>query len=551
MPLDSNLPTYYFKPPTNKSQPFDSTLLFTQFDSDPEPRYILRHPDPSSPTAKNCYAAALFDAYIPDVVFGEILVRPEWTHSTLSADEIRKNGGVPPPPAPVMPKEVTVQLYAPDQQIIIEEEKGSWGSADSYSFHMPQQTFRLPSASSLDYGANDPAADATTPQINFVWKRDGRKDLKCCVTGKSTDKGNKKKGGKEPPIIIAIFSDFRDLTIYEPNLQRVDMEDYKGLEVVLLLSATVVRDMWCGQKKDVFNAGEAPRKNSTGGGLLNRKSSMPLLGLGLGNNSAANVPPPVQPQPNGLLPGVLKTKRQQPPPQQPLRSTGVPAPDPRQQWEIDAETARLTKLYASEQHAEEARRKEKARRDEDEQRRIKKMLEQEDRERRKQQSTVDKESMRLMKMYGNQGSQAAARPVPQSQRQSAPSGWGQSVPAHLLPPRPQGRPPQQHSSGYGPYLQSNGLPSRPPAASQSSFLHGSGSRPPQSRPAHQHAASSSVNLSSSARPPQPPRPTSSRPPQPPRPASAAPPDLRPKKSSFWGFLGSPEPRLKPQKSVLF
>ena len=105
---------------------------------------------------------------------------------------------------------------------------------------IPQQTFRLPSASSLDYGSSDPAADATTPQIQFMWKRDGRKDLKCFVTGKSTDAGKKKKGGKEPAIIVAIFQDFKDLTIYEPNLHRVEIEDYKGLEVVLLLSATAI-----------------------------------------------------------------------------------------------------------------------------------------------------------------------------------------------------------------------------------------------------------------------------------------------------------------------
>ena len=173
MPLDSNLPTYYFKPAADKGRYSDSTLLFTQFDSDPEPRYILRQPEPSSPQGKNCYAAALFDAYTPDVVFGEVLVKPEWTQTTLSQEEIRKNGGVPPPPVPIIPKQVTVQLYDPDQQIVLEEQPGSWGNAPTYHFQMPQQTFRLPSASSLDYSANDPTAEATTPQITFLWKRMG------------------------------------------------------------------------------------------------------------------------------------------------------------------------------------------------------------------------------------------------------------------------------------------------------------------------------------------------------------------------------------------
>jgi hypothetical protein len=533
MPLDSNLPTYYFKPPPNdKTRGTDATLLFTQFDSDPEPRYILRYPDPTSPQGKNCYAAALFDAYIPDVVFGEVLVKPEWTHTTLSQDEIRKNGGVPPAPVPVIPKQVSVQLYAPDQQIVVEEQPGSWGNAATYHFQMPQQTFRLPSASSLDYSANDPAADATTPQINFLWKRDGRKDLKCFVTGKSTDNGKKKKGGREPPIIVAIFQDFKDLTIYEPNLHRVEMEDYKGLEVTLLLSATVVRDMWCGQKKDVFNSGEAPRKNSAGGGLLAKKPSIPLLTVSTANLPASSA----QLQANGL-PGKAKRQPSIPPPDA-AHPHGVPAPDPRQKWEIDAETARLQKLYTNERLADEAKRKERARRDEEEQKRIRKMLEQEEKETRKQQAAIDKESARLMKLYGHQPGLAPPRPQQPPQRQSFPP-WGHGPPPPQQPPRPQ----QQPRPSHGPYLQPNGLlggPSsgRPPAASQSSFFSGPGPRPqPQPRPQQPPSMSGAIA------------------PRPPRPVSEAPshsPELRPKKSSFWGFLGGdPQPRLRSQRSTMF
>ncbi|KIV99322.1 uncharacterized protein PV09_08982 [Verruconis gallopava] len=542
MPLDSNLPTYYFKPSNDKHRPYDSTLLFTQFDSEPEPRYILRQLDPTSPQSKGCYAAALFDAYTPDVVFGEILVKPEWTQPTLSQDEIRKNGGVPPPPVPIIPKEVTVQLYAPDQQIIVDEQPGSWNNASTYHFSMPQQTFRLPSASSLDYSTNDPAAEATTPQINFVWKRDGRKELKCFVTGKSTDKGKKKKGGKEPPIIVAIFEDFKDLTIYEPNLHRVEIEDYKGLEITLLLSATVIRDMWCGQKKDCFNTGAVPRKNSAGGGLLNRKSSMPLLGL---NASTANIASSSNSHllANGLSSKGKTSPQSIPPPSHP---PGVPAPDPRQQWEIDAETARLKRLYDEERKAEEARRRERERRDEEEARRIKKMLEQEEKERRKNQAAIDKESLRLMKLYGKQTGLAPPRPPPQPQRQSYPP-WGNSSPVSPpYPPRPPHQPPPQSNN---PYLQSNGLGRPPaPAASHSSFFHTTAPRPQQQphmppRPQqHPHPASmSSTNLMSGAVPSRPPRPV-----------SVAPPELKPKKSSLWSFLsGDPAPRLRTQKSTGF
>ena len=51
------------------------------------------------------------------------------------------------------------------------------------------------------------------------------------MTGKSTDT-NKKKGGKEPDIIVALLTSYRDLTIYESNLYRVKMED---LSTCLLL----------------------------------------------------------------------------------------------------------------------------------------------------------------------------------------------------------------------------------------------------------------------------------------------------------------------------
>ena len=54
------------------------------------------------------------------------------------------------------------------------------------------------------------------------------------MTGKSTDPTGKKKS-KEPDIAVALFAGLKEITIYEPNLYRVEMEDYKGLEVVLLL----------------------------------------------------------------------------------------------------------------------------------------------------------------------------------------------------------------------------------------------------------------------------------------------------------------------------
>jgi hypothetical protein len=97
------------------------------------------------------------------VLFGEVLVKPEWTQPSISAQEIRQNTGVPPAPQLVIPPTFTIQLYNPPQQVMVTEKKGSWGP-DTYTFTMPQWTFRTPSGSTLDRMTNDPTADATTPQ---------------------------------------------------------------------------------------------------------------------------------------------------------------------------------------------------------------------------------------------------------------------------------------------------------------------------------------------------------------------------------------------------
>lgn len=422
-----------------------------------------------------------------------MLVKPTWTQPSLSQEEIKKNGGVPPPPQPVIPQDFTVQLYNPDQQIVITEKPGSWGSQPSYTFEMPQYTFRTPSVSSLDRQHSDPAADATTPKIRFVWRHEGKlsKDLTCFLIGKSTDTQSKKKGGKEPGIAVAIFSGYRNLAIYEPNLHRVEMEDYKGLEIVLLLTATVIRDIYCGQLKDCFNVGEAPRKNS--GGLMPRKSSSPLL------NTAAGTAGPSQalPRPpsagksaavNGLYGRPVQPQMNATPSNQ--RPVPPPPPDPRAQWEIDAETARLRAQADSERRAEEQRRKERQKADEAEAKRIKKMIDAEEKERKRKQAEIDRETERLRKQYGDQSAlMPPPKPVlperhsaPGFFQQTNPSGWF-SGPQQQPPPQPQ-RPPQfpsRPSYPPNPYPQPRPQtflqqPYQNTAASQSSFF-GPGGQP--------------------------------------------------------------------------
>ncbi|EON68182.1 hypothetical protein W97_07331 [Coniosporium apollinis CBS 100218] len=464
--LDENLPTFFLKPSPD-SIAHHRAYYFSQHGSEPELAYSLKHLDPASPTSKNIYAAALFDSHSPDVLFAEVLVKPAWTQPTLSQEEIRKNGGVPPPPQPILPSDFTIQLYNPEQQVVVTQKTGTWSGSSSYefrlpqhTFRLPQHTFRLPSGSALDRSLHDPSADASTPKLNFVWKRESKlsKDFTCFLTGKSTDPQGRKKS-KEPDIAIALFSSLREVTIIESNLYRVDVEDPKGLEVVLLLGAAVIKDMYFGQMKDTFNIGETARKNS--GGLLGRKNSAPLDTAVSHPHAPARLSPPVQ---KGIGPGQLR-------------------------WEIEAETARLRQQQEAEERdrrrGEEIQRRERLRAEEAEAKRIRKMVEAEDKERRRRQAEVDKETERLRKKYGTQENLALTR-VPVPQRHSAPllrqpysRPAGPSQPQNWVP-RPvqavvQPRPPQQMRPVNGPYLQPAG---HRPSASTSTFFNGGGSLQP-------------------------------------------------------------------------
>jgi hypothetical protein len=319
---------------------------------------------------KNRYAAALYDAHNPEVLFGEVLLIPEWTQPTQSAEAVRLNGGVPPPPEPILPAEFAIQLYNPDQQITVRQKSGSWGSTPSWEFEMPQQTFRQPSASALDRSQHDPAGSDVTPKITFKWRKDSKlsKDLACFLSGKSTNPDGSKKKNKEPDITVAIFKALKEVTLYEPNLQRVEIEDMKGLEVSLLLGAAVIRDVYFGNLKETFNI--------AGTATISPRTTPAALGL---HNSASGV----LPASSAVTPG------------SPPRDPRVPPTDPRSQWEIDAETARLKRLTDEEE-------RERKRKVEEEQKQIKKMLEAEDRERRRKRAEIEKETERLKRMYGKE-----------------------------------------------------------------------------------------------------------------------------------------------------
>ena len=457
--LDENLPTFYIKP--SNDSPLSSTIYLSQNASELQPEYTLRHPDPNLPASKNCYAVALYDSYNPEVLFAEVLVQPEWTQPTLSAAEVRAQNGVPPPPVPIVPNSFAVQLYNPDQQVTVRQIPGSWNSSAYWEFEMPQNTFRMPSVSALDRSQSDPSAADTTPKIAFKWKRDGKlsKDISCTLSGKSTEG----RRNKEPDITVAMFKGGKNLTLYEPNMHRVDVEDVKGLEVVFILSAAVIKDIYFNANREMFNISSpntttSRRKNS--GPVIAGKSSSPPVTPGV----VAGAPPPPSRQniPSSQIP-TQHNVRPQLQQQQSIQPT-----NPRSQWEIDAETARLKAVV-------EAEEKESARAEREEQKRIKKMLEQEEKERKRRDAEVAKETERLRKQYGVSGQDIGPRvsfshppmpPRPQHQQRPGAFPQYQSAP-HSRPapvPRPMSTPGFTPEATY--YPQTNqwvqGPPQGPP-----------------------------------------------------------------------------------------
>ena len=466
---------FYLKAATD-SVKHNATIYLSQYGSDASPAYTIRHPDPALPASKNRYAVALYDSYNPDIVFGEVLLIPKWTQPSLSAEEIRQNGGVSPPPQPILPDEFVIQLYNPDQQVSVKQHAGSWNTAPYWDFEMPQQTFRQPSTSALDRTQSDPTASETTPKINFKWKKDGKlsKDLVCNLSGKSSNLDGSKKRNREPDIAISLFRHLREITIYESNLSRVEMEDPKGLEVVLLLSAVVIREVFFGQMKEVFNITEAPKQND----IVPRRSSGPRIQASVPQSQRPThrVPTP-KPSSQGThssnnRPALkVKTSNPQPPPT-----------DPRSEWEIDAETARLKKQV---EHEERVRK----RAEYAEMKRVKKMVEAEDREAKRKQVAIEAETERLKKEYAaeqRRSQQRSPTPTPPPrhdvQRHSAPlvhhsyPGPQQHRqrpinPNRLYPGPQQNRP---HSANRGQYLQPPGGYNNP---SSSGFFSGPSLRP--------------------------------------------------------------------------
>lgn len=435
--LDENLPAFFLKKSASGIK-HHRDIYLSHHGSDPAPAYALHNADPASsaPAHKNAYGAALFDAFSPEILYGEVLAQPSWTQPTLSAEELRRHNGVSPPPQPILPNEFSIQLYNPDMQVRVEIKEGKWGGNERYEFCMPQTSFRTPSASNLDRGQSDPASLAITPKVNFVWRRESKlsKELTCYMTGKSTDTIEKKKSKRDPDIAIALWRNMRELTIYEPNMDRLEMEDPKGLEVVLLLSAIVIKDLYFAgkdQMHELFNISGTPgdRKLSGSG---RRLTNPPPVGTAVGQQQQL-----VTYNPNRIdekrnsLPRLQTAAPQQQQSLRPLRSNRPPpAADPRTQWELDAETARLKAQAEAEAKEVRHRQREREKADEAERKRLQKMVEDEQKAARRKQAEIDKETERLRRQYGV--------PPPGSRPSFHAGPYMQPIPQHMqpAPPRP-------------------------------------------------------------------------------------------------------------------
>ena len=151
--------------------------------------------------------------------------------------------------------------------------------------------------------------------------------------------------------------------------------------------------------------------------------------------------------------------------------------DPRAQWELDSETARLRAQAETEKRAADRRRQEREKADEAERRRLQRMVEEEERAARRKQADIERETERLRKLYGA----PTATPIPTRPRQRQEGPYMQSIPQQtqmtLAPPSQHGRP----SSGSG-RLGSNGLYINQAASSSAVVMSGANPGPGQHKP---------------------------------------------------------------------
>lgn len=252
-----------------------------------------------------------------------------------------------------------------------------------------------------------------------------------------TASASKKAGANEPDIPIAMFLGLGDkkgigeITIIQSNLKRVEVEDLKGLEVVLLLSAMAIGDIWFQSTNQMFNLN--PPIRGSANGTARRKNSMPLTAATL--TIAVSAPEPRSPP-------TTSPQHGKPPPND--ASFAARFQQQQQSHQRRHSTPMDTDAEYSRRVQEEEKRKRRIA--EKEQEEIRKMLaEEESRERRKREEDINRETERLKRIYEAEraeymarGARNAAQPqrVPSQQRNQRPPVVGGS--GGMMMPPPQG-----------------------------------------------------------------------------------------------------------------
>ncbi|KAF2860584.1 hypothetical protein K470DRAFT_270628 [Piedraia hortae CBS 480.64] len=264
--LDENLPTFYLS---------GETVLFAINGEEPRAVYSL-------------VGNVLRDAYFSDIIYGELGTHQNGGgHAGTEGDDrgrgdgsrvgagvgVSSGGGggsggsgskatlsnnAVPERERSLPHPLAITLHNPP--LIVPLTHTHTLLREHYTFSLPSQTFRHPSPSALDLTLPSPGELDTTPRVSFTWRERGW-GWGCYLSPSTPGSGMPR--GKEPPILVA-FAKGKEVTFYESNWKRVEVEDWKGLEVVLIISAFAV-----------INAGAAGRDaaaTTTGAGLRRRVS---------------------------------------------------------------------------------------------------------------------------------------------------------------------------------------------------------------------------------------------------------------------------------------
>ena len=233
--------------------------------------------------------------------------------------------------------------------------------------------------------------------------------LRCSlVSPANLGNGPKKAGANEPDIPIATFEGLGDkkgtgdITIYQSNLKRVEVEDLKGLEVVLILSAMAIGDMWFCPTNLMFNLTPTSTSSPMTAGVANggRRRSTPSI------PPSITVTPTTQHPPHATFPQNHRTSYPQ------------HTPSPQQNHKSPTSPTAVQRDYQARKAEEAARRAAQLKQEEEATLRM--LAEEELRERQRREMEVERETQRLKMVYERE----RAAVMQQQQRPPGLGSWG-------------------------------------------------------------------------------------------------------------------------------